>query len=439
MCKSDVARGMGLALLASVLAATLAVNANAQWPQWGGPDRNFTVQTEGLADSWPATGPRKLWRRELGDGFSAIICDDNVLYTMYRMDEDESTVALDANTGRTLWEHRNASPFTESMTQYGPGPHSTPLVSRDRLFSVGTNAVMHCFDKRTGKVLWKHDLPEEFGVPVPMFGYASSPIAHNNMVILAGDRVRENDRGGYHTGSAEDAKAGIANAGQSVMAFNQETGRVVWKSTDFPVDYASPILISFHGELQLVFVMRKEVVAVNPDNGELLWSLPFEPAPSENIATPLFNGDDLLFFSAAYDSGSRVIRLARRDGKTVPEELWYNRRLRVHQGNAILVGDYVYGSSGDFGATVFASVNVRTGERTWVDRGLKKATCVYGDGKLIALDEDGRLALATVTPHGLTVHSTCELAEHFSWTAPTLVGKTLYVRDRKHIMALDLG
>jgi len=147
----------------------------------------------------------------------------------------------------------------------------------------------------------------------------------------------------------------------------------------------------------------------------------------------------MLFCSSAYDSGSRVLKLSNKEGKTVPEELWYSRKMRVHHANAIPLGDYVYGSSGDFGPAFFMGVNVKTGEIAWRERGFAKSTCVYADGKLIILDEDGQLALATATPQGLTVHSKCKLTERYSWAAPTLVGAKLYLRDRKNILALDLS
>lgn len=45
----------------------------------------------------------------------------------------------------------------------------------------------------------------------------------------------------------------------------------------------------------------------------------------------------------------------------------------------------------------------------------------------------------TVTREGMTIRSQCQLTEQESFTAPTLVGTTLYVRDEMHVMALDLG
>ncbi len=436
---------MTVCLTCSTILTAVGCSARvAQWPQWGGPHRDFTVETTGLAETWPEDGPPKLWHRELGDGYSTILVDGNVLYTMYRIGEDEFTVALDARTGETIWEHKNPSPRTPQMEQYGPGPHSTPLIVGDRLYTVGTNVVMHCFDKKTGEVLWRRDLVKDFGAPVPDYGYGCSPIAYKDTVILPVDRKRE-EQPAESAGDGEGEEKQQAKEkseekveGQTLIAFDRKTGDVVWKNQDIPISYASPILTDWDGQDELVLLVGKEIVGLDPGTGELRWQYVTEPEGA-NISTPVWNNENLIFFSSAYDAGSRVVKLAKEEGKIVPQQLWFSRKMRVHHGNVIRIGDYVYGSSGDFGPAFFMGININTGEVAWRERGFKKATCVYGDGKLILLDEDGRLALVTVTPEGMTVHSQCKVTERLSWTAPTLVGKTLYVRDRKHIMALDLG
>ncbi|MBU0717473.1 MAG: PQQ-binding-like beta-propeller repeat protein [Planctomycetes bacterium] len=433
------ANGCGTLVLAAGLAALAGCAKPPQWLQWGGPNRNFMVEAKGLADEWPEDGPPRLWHRELGDGYSTVVADGDRLYTMYRTDEEEFTVALEADTGKTIWEHENPSPVTDLMTQFGPGPHSTPLVVGHRLYTIGSNSVMHCFDKRSGKVLWKHDLVSEFGAPVPGYGYACSPIRYRDTVIVPVDRKRPSDEESAEE-SADRARGepeeGIK--GQTLVAFDQVTGAVAWKNLDFPISYSSPILIDFDGLEQLVLLTEKEIIGANPADGALLWRHEFDKE-SSHLTTPLWNGDGLLFFSAAYDSGGRVIKLTPQNGKIVPEELWFSRKLRIHHGNAIRIGDYVYGSSGDFGPAFFVGMSIKTGEVAWRERGFKKATCVYADGKVVLLDEDGTLALVTVTPEGLTVHSKCTVAERTAWAAPTLVGAKLYVRDRKHIMAFDLS
>jgi outer membrane protein assembly factor BamB len=426
-----------LVLLFGALVVSAVGTARAQWPQWGGPKRDFTVETNGLAKSWPESGPTRLWHRESGDGYSAIAVDDGALYTMCAKDGGEWIIALDAKTGKTIWEHRGADQFRG--TEFGPGPHTTPLIVGNRLFAIGATAVMHCLDKRTGKVLWAHDLHGEFGAPVPHFGYSCSPIAYKNMVIVSADHARAPEHGGPTPGQAAESESAEEGEPQSLMAFDQSTGSLVWKAQDYPIDYSSPILINFAGQDQLVLFMRKEIIGVDPNNGKLLWHQPCLPSPLENIATPLWNGEDLLFFSAAYDSGSRAIKLTRQGDQTVPRELWYTRKMRVHHGNAILIGDHAYGSSGDFASILFVALDSNTGERAWASRDLGKSVCIYADGKLIALEEHGELALATVSPEGLKVLARCKITEHQSWSAPTLAGTTLYVRDRKHIMAFDLG
>jgi hypothetical protein len=113
--------------------------------------------------------------------------------------------------------------------------------------------------------------------------------------------------------------------------------------------------------------------------------------------------------------------------------------MRVHHADAIGVGDYIYGSSGDFGPAFFMAMNMRTGEIAWRERGFKKATSVMGDGKFVLLDEDGKLGLAMCSPDGFKLLSSCEITKPYSWAAPTLVKNKLYVRDRKQIMAFDVG
>src|ERR1051325_4643907 len=117
-----------LALLLLMESAALAQSSD--WAQWGGPHRNFISDTKGLAPTWPATGPRRLWQRELGEGYSGIAVERGMLFTMYRKDENEVVIALDAATGKTIWESSYAAPFSPEydMTN-GPGPHATPLVT----------------------------------------------------------------------------------------------------------------------------------------------------------------------------------------------------------------------------------------------------------------------------------------------------------------------
>lgn len=404
-------------------------STSAAWPQWGGPSRNFTVKTEGLADKWPDGGPRKLWHRTLGDGYSSIVYDDGVLYTMYRKERtnaEEFAVALDAQTGGTVWEHGNHSPLLsrDDSGWGGQGPNATPLIVDDRLYTIGSRSMLHCFDKKTGKVLWKHDLVREYRAPVNQHvGYPCSPIAYKQSIIVPVDRKRPDNHSDQPNERAD---------GQTLAAFDQATGKLLWKALDFRLSEASPILVKFDGQDQLVCSTRHGLLGVDPNDGSLLWRHP----EMGSIVSPVWNGGDLLFYTSGGDDAiGRVVKLTKQEGKTVPDELWVNKKIRMWQPTPVQVDGCLYGST----SQLLLGVDMKTGKRLWAKRGFPVASCVYGDDKLIILDQDGQLTLATATPDGLTVHSQCKITERYSFTVPTLVGKLLYVRDRKHIMALDLS
>lgn len=231
----------------------------------------------------------------------------------------------------------------------------------------------------------------------------------------------------------------VGAAGGSIMAFNQRDGSIVWKKHDFRHAYASPVLIRVDGQEQLVFFMLEGLVGVDPATGDLLWTYPTNNTQGVNVSTPVWGEGNKLFVSSSYGFGSHVLELTRAGNKTSVREVWGNLKMRLHFANAIRIGNVVYGSSGDFGPAFFTAVDVRTGDIMWQDRRLGRASFIYADGRFIMVDEDGKLVLATPSPEGLTIHSTVELLQPNAWTVPTLVGKTLYVRDRKTIMALDLS
>ena len=75
----------------------------------------------------------------------------------------------------------------------------------------------------------------------------------------------------------------------------------------------------------------------------------------------------------------------------------------------------------------------------WQDRGFSHAMLLHAGNRMLILDEDGTLGLAEVSPKALVVHSRAEILHGPAWTPPTLIGSTLYVRDRHTIAALRVG
>lgn len=417
--------------------------AQAQWPQWGGPKRDFTSEAKDLAAQWPETGPKKIWSRGLGEGYSSIVVDGGKLYTMYRKgsgippvagdgpnpeapkpdpeSDNEIVVALDAATGKTLWEYKYLAPVPNGMDpQFGKGPNATPVVHDGRIYTLGVSGVLNCLDTSNGSLLWSHDLLKEYNAATPGFGFSSSPLVYKDTLIVAA--------GGTGTG---------------LMAFKLSDGSVAWKKYDFGGQekgdiYSSPILINVGGEEQMVLVSGKEVMGINPKTGDQLWGHPLANQWNTNICTPIWGDDGILYVSSGGEAGSKGLKITKDGANTKVEEVWATRKMAVGQGTCVRKDGVVYGSSGD-GPAFITAINVADGKLGWRERGFGKATLVSADGKLIILDEDGNLALATPTSEALTVHSKVQLLKKPAWTAPTIVGRTLYVRDKESIMALDLG
>jgi hypothetical protein len=275
------------------------------------------------------------------------------MLSMVMRSEQEIVTAIDASTGKTIWEHKYASPTSGVDYSEGAGPHSTPLVTADRVYAAGSR--------------------------------------------------------------------------KELMALNTTSPN-------------SPLVIDVDGQRQILIFAGDVVAGVNPATGDTLWTYPHKTDWGLNISTPVWSpADHLLFVSSAYSSGSRVLELHQSGGKTTVTEKWFNNRMRIHIGTAIRIGGTIYGSSGDFGPAFLTAVDVASGKILWQDRTFARAQLLYADGKLVVLDEDGTLGLATPGPTGLKVLAKASILQNLAWTPPTLVGTRLYARDRKTIAAFDLG
>ena len=402
-------------------AGSAAPAETPNWLLWGGPTHDFKSPARNLAASWPASGPRRLWARPLGEGYSPIAIEGNRLYVMYSVPGRlwgayDVVAAVSADTGQTVWENKEGAAF-RSSGDLSSGPRAMPQVVGERVVTADSAGRLSSLDKKTGKVVWSHDLYGEYGGNRMQFGYSCHPLpCKDTLIALVG---------------------GSRNA---VVAFRQADGRVAWGMHSFPNSHSSPILINVDGQDQVVALMGQQVVAVNPATGDLLWQHPHPTQYDLAISTPIWGADNILVVSSSYEGGTRALHLSQRGGATTVKELWHNSRVRVHFGSMIRVGDTVYASSGHDGPAPITAFDVKTGRVLWhTGREFAKAQLVFADGKLIVLDQDGVLALATPSAQGLTVHSRVQLLERFAWTPPTLVDTRLYLRDRKTIMALDLG
>jgi outer membrane protein assembly factor BamB len=418
--RSFAALAVTVAAAPAIASAVGAAAADAAWPQWGGPSRNFVVEARELATVWPAGGPRRKWQKPLGPGYSAIVTDGATVYTVYRSEGRDVAVALDAATGETRWQTTYDAPFSETCSErLGPVPRAAPLLTTaggERLITVSAGGLMTSLDRRTGAQQWSIALTPNAPDTTRACGYSSSPVAFEDLIITT-----------------------VGGQGRAVVAIRAASGEIAWQAQDFMNAYSSPLVIDVDGQPEVVVFTYGEVSGLNPKTGALEWSHAHPVDQGVNVAMPLWGKDNVLFVSSAYNGGSRALRLSRQHGTVKVEELWFHRRVRIHFGNGLRLGDRVYASNGDFGSAPFVAVDVTTGDTVWRDRSVARATLIAAGDTLLILDEDGTLVLARPTDNGLDVLAKAAILSGRAWTVPTLVGTTLFVRNNVEIVALDLA
>ena len=254
----------------SLLAGTTLVAED--WPQFLGPNRDGVYAGPALADSWPEDGPARVWTKRVGQGFAGPVVADGRLILFHRSRNFEVIEALDALTGRTQWNYRYVTSYRDGFG-FDEGPRSAPVVADGRVYTFGAQGRLHALDLETGRVLWSEDTRRRFDVRKGFFGAAGSPLVQGGRVL---------------------ANVGGREAG--IVAFDAETGDVLWTATDDETSYSSPVGATFDGQRSGVFFTRTGLVAVDPATGSVRFQLRWRSrlGASVNAATPLII-DDLIF------------------------------------------------------------------------------------------------------------------------------------------------
>jgi len=411
-----------LAGVSLTVLTAFAQSGGNDWPQWRGPNRDGVSKETGLLKSWPAGGPKLLWKATgLGEGHSTPSVAAGRIYGMGLRGDDEVVWALDAATGKMLWSTRIAAGGTLGGSQGGYGSRSTPTIDGDRAYVVGVQGELACLQVSDGKLLWQKNFVREFGGRVPSWGYSESPLVDGNKVIAT-------------PGGSQG----------TIVAFNKLSGDVVWKTLLPEGDaekyrgggYASPIVATVGGQRQYVQFLGGGVVGVAAQDGRFLWRYTSPANRTANIPTPIFR-DNAVFAASGYNTGGGLAKLVAGAGGTTVQEVYFTRQMQNHHGGVILVGDYLYG----FDGSNLTCLNFQTGEPAWSNRSVGKGSLVYADGMLYARSEQGTVGLVEATPTAYVEKGRFEQPERSkapSWPHPVVANGRLYLHDQDILLCYDV-
>ena len=379
------------------------------WTQWAGNDRLCNWNETGILKTFPKDGLKPVWSVPIGSGYSGpVVWQGRVFVTDYRpkpkteiLEAIERILCLDEKTGKQLWSHEWETHYRRQLHSYATGPRATPLVTDGRLYTLGATGMMHCLDAKTGKVQWEHDALEAFDAEVPAFGVSASPLAWKDTVIFV-------------CGGREGL----------LRAFDKVTGKEKWKALpgNYDMPYSSPVILTIGGRQQLIQWDQQQLSGLNPDNGQVLWQVPFVAQSNMALARPVQIGNRLLV-SGFYD-GSMLVEVTEKGAKVV----WRNSgsgenpdqtdSLHAVITTPITDGEHFYGTC-SYGE--LRGLQLSDGSRIWENKKLTR---------------QGRWGSFFWVKNGDRYFVNNDLGEllimQFSSSGPTVLGRTKLIKADTH-------
>jgi len=399
-----------------------AINVEAQaeheWPQHLGPNRNGISDETDLIDSWPANGPKEVWRVTGGVGMSGLAISRGRLLTLTQNGGKQHVICLDAQTGEPIWKTPVAPEYRNGQ---GHGPRATPTIAGTAVFAFTGEGILVALNFSDGGILWSHNTLKEHGGKLADYGMACSPLVVGERVIVT-----------------------IGAPKASVVAYETASGKLAWKSGEGDAaGYSSPALLDVGGRRQVVACTGSSVLGLAPQNGSVLWRYPYETEFNCNIATPLLHNGQV-FISSGENHGSALLKLVPDGDLFGATEVWSSQGgksvLRNEWQTSMLIDGHLYGfdNVGSAGpVTHLTCVNATTGERAWRQPRFGKGNLIAGDGKLFISTMKGELIVAEASPKQYKEIGRATVLGS-TRQAPALCSGLLYLRDGREIVCVNV-
>lgn len=404
-----------------------------EWPDWRGKNRNAIWNEPGVVSEFPADSLPARWVAPLGSGYSGPTVANGRVYVTDRFEEPSPTegiLCFDEATGEKLWELRYECEYTG--IGYQAGPRASVVISGEKVYSLGAVGHLYCLQAETGEVIWHKDLNSEYGIKMPVWGIAATPLIYDGFICI-------------QAGGSKNA---------CIVALNKDSGQEIWRNLDDKASYSAPVLIGKGGSRVVVVWTEDHLAGLHPQTGEVFWKIPWKLRMGMGIATPVLY-DDYLFVSAFYN-GSMLVRLGD-DYRTV-EVVWKREgeserktdALHCVMNTPVIIDGYIYGvdSYGEL-----RCLELLTGDRVWENlEAVRKDRWanihfVQNHERIWMFNEHGELIISELCPSGYKEISRAkiigptklQLPRGVTWSHPAFAGKHVIVRNDNQLRSISLS
>ncbi len=382
----------------------------AFWPAYRGATRTGHYD-HNIRTDWPDDGLPRLWQQPIGGGYASFAVAEGRLFTIEQRRDSEVVAAYDPDSGVELWSQHWTERFQETMG--GDGPRATPTWDNGRLFALGASGELQSLAADTGRQLWRTNILADAGAGNLTWAMSASPLVVDNQVIVL--------PGGKD--------------GRSVVAYDADTGAVLWSTLDDVAGYTAPMLVELAGVRQILVVTAARAAGLRVEDGTLLWDYPWIVSNVPNMAQPIVVGSDRVFLSASYGQGSAMVEVSRTGTELSAREVWRTNRMKNKFSSSVLHDGHIYGLD----ESILACLDVENGELVWKGGRYGYGQLLLADGHLVVLTERGDLVLVRATPDGHDEVASFAALDGKTWNVPTIADGRLFVRNTTEMAAFNIS
>ena len=388
---------------------TIELSAEAIWPQFRGKNRDG-VTSEQIA-SWKQHPPELMWKQPIGAGWASFAVVGEHCFTLEQRGDEECLVCYRVKDGKQVWINARAERFREISG--GEGPRATPTYSDGLLYSLGATGVLQCVDARTGGTVWETDVLQFNDGTNCLFGMCGSPLVTDGKVIVA-----------------------PGGSGCSLVAFDKQSGHLVWKNGDADASYSSPVQMRLCGVDQVLNFNGDGLFAHDLSTGTVLWNIEWISNEDEknNVCQPIQLDEDEVFISSAYGMGCAKLRIEKNGDQWNVSTVWENQNLKSKFSSAIFNGSHIFGL--DLG--VLVCLDPTSGNRVWKNGRYAHGQFIKVGDYLVVQSEKGFVAQVVASAHEFSEMGRIKALRYRTWTHPVVADGVLLVRNDREMAAYRL-